>query len=137
METDHNVIPFPLPYRSRKTVEEYDAKEAEDLLIKSRMAIANDIVNVHASALISTIQRYGFDVDEDLFIEYMTNIELLRSLLFERLGLTHPLTKTRKAALKDMLESDQFGPALTEAYNMYQDEQLYDNVETFDEDDEL
>jgi len=87
---DSNVIKFPKE-NNRINLPQSEP-ELYEAIITNRTILVNEIVTRFYSQFASVLNMNGFDMeDKDFFLRYITASEMMRSVLYDYVGLSHPL----------------------------------------------
>ena len=93
----------------------------EDLMEKwtqTRMMYCDELVNTFFSKFASQLSQVGFPLDDKtFFLKYITAGEMMRSVLYDSYGLTHPhfecivshMEKTKELVADDDYIDDDYG----------------------------
>jgi len=91
MMTDSNVIKFPKE-NNRVNLPQSEP-ELYEAIMTNRTILVDEIVNRFFSQFASVLNMNGFDMeDKEFFFRYITASEMMRGILYDSVGLSHPLT---------------------------------------------
>ena len=106
-----NVIQFPISFETEKEKERLPQTEDEVMkaIAVNRMVFVDEIVNQTFSTMATRFYQQGFPVDEDAFFKDFIMIgELTRSILYDSIGLTHPMhdvVTENRSKLKKLIDA--------------------------------
>lgn len=94
--SDSNVVPFPKE-NNRVNLPQSEP-ELYEAIMTNRTMLVDEIVNRFFSQFASVLNMNGFDMeDKEFFFRYITASEMMRSILYDYVGLTHPMADIVKS----------------------------------------
>ena len=104
-----NIIEFP---KDRIVGDKLNLPKTEEVLVKSitlnRMMLVDEVVNSMFNSMGSKLFFHGFPIDqEEFFKDYVLVGEMLRAVLYDSVGVEHPLQEVlndNRDKLKDLTD---------------------------------